>query len=83
MGQMKANDDKSPVSMPQMAASFTLPVCSKEYFAENTGFSERYVQLLISEGYLPILPKKGRSSKVLINLEALRMQCQSVALVSR
>ena len=62
---------------------YTFPVCSKEKFAELAGFSEDYVQPLLEDGRLPTLPKTGRRQKVIINLEALREQCQKEALVSR
>jgi len=62
---------------------YTFPVCSKEKFAEMTGFTEDYVQSMIEEGRLPILPKTGLRQKVVINLEALRMECHQVAHVSR
>ncbi|CAJ1760276.1 hypothetical protein LMCDFJHI_00128 [Aeromonas salmonicida] len=62
---------------------YTFPVCSKEKFAELSGFSEDYVQSMIEAGRLPYLPKDGQRQKVVINLEALRMQCQAAALVSR
>lgn len=67
--------------MPQSESGFTFPVCSKEKFAEIAGFEVRYVQYLISQGLLPILPKHGRSAKVMINLEALRLKCQQSARV--
>ncbi|MGY3851476.1 Cro/Cl family transcriptional regulator [Aeromonas aquatilis] len=62
---------------------YTFPVCSKEKFAELAGFTEDFVQTMIEDGRLPTLPKTGRRQKVLINLEALRLQCQASALVSR
>jgi len=62
---------------------YTFPVCSKEKFAEMTGFTEDYVQSMIEAGRLPILPKTGLRQKVVINLEALRMECHQVAHVSR
>ncbi len=62
---------------------YTFPVCSKEKFAEMTGFTEDYVQSMIEAGRLPILPKTGLRQKVVINLEALRMECHQAALVSR
>ncbi len=62
---------------------YTFPVCSKEKFAEMTGFTEDYVQSMIEEGRLPILTKTGLRQKVVINLEALRMECHQAALVSR
>ncbi|MDH1896698.1 Cro/Cl family transcriptional regulator [Aeromonas media] len=62
---------------------YTFPVCSKEKFAEMTGFTEDYVQSMVEEGRLPILPKTGLRQKVVINLEALRMECHQAALVSR
>lgn len=62
---------------------YTFPVCSKEKFAEMTGFTEDYVQSMIEAGRLPILPKTGQRQKVVINLEALRMECHQVAHVSR
>lgn len=67
--------------MPENQYAFTFPVCSKEKFAELTGFSERYVQHLISQGQLPILPKSGSKAKVMINLEALRAKCHQAAQV--
>ena len=69
--------------MTQMQPAFTFPVCSKEKFAEMTGFNEDYVQSMIETGRLPILPKTGLRQKVLINLEALRMECHQAALISR
>ena len=69
--------------MTQMQPAFTFPVCSKEKFAEMTGFTEDYVQSMIDGGRLPILPKSGLRQKVVINLEALRMECHQAALVSR
>ncbi len=69
--------------MTPSIAVYTFPVCSKEKFAEMTGFTEDYVQSMIEEGRLPILPKTGLRQKVVINLEALRLQCQASALVSR
>ncbi len=69
--------------MTQMQPVFTFPVCSKEKFAEMTGFTEDYVQSMIEAGRLPILPKTGLRQKVVINLEALRMECHQAALVSR
>ncbi|MGU5595095.1 Cro/Cl family transcriptional regulator [Aeromonas sanarellii] len=62
---------------------YAFPVCSKEKFAEMTGFTEDYVQSMIEAGRLPILPKTGLRQKVVINLEALRMECHQVAHVSR
>lgn len=62
---------------------YTFPVCSKEKFAEMTGFTEDYVQSMIEAGRLHILPKTGLRQKVVINLEALRMECHQVAHVSR
>jgi hypothetical protein len=62
---------------------YTFPVCSKEKFAELSGFTEDYVQTMIEAGRLPILPKDGQRQKAVINLEALRLQCQASALVSR
>lgn len=62
---------------------YTFPVCSKEKFAEMTGFTEDYVQSMIEEERLPILTKTGLRQKVVINLEALRMECHQAALVSR
>ena len=62
---------------------YTFPVCSKEKFAELAGFSEDYVQTMIEGGRLPTLTKPGSRQKVMINLEALREQCQKEALVSR
>ncbi|MDA1381698.1 hypothetical protein PCI56_23720 [Plesiomonas shigelloides subsp. oncorhynchi] len=67
--------------MPENQYAFTFPVCSKEKFAEVTGFSERYVQHLINQGLLPILPKSSPKAKVMINLEALRMTCHQTAQV--
>lgn len=69
--------------MTQMQPVFTFPVCSKEKFAEMTGFTEDYVQSMIEAGRLPILTKTGLRQKVVINLEALRMECHQAALVSR
>ncbi|MFM5138445.1 Cro/Cl family transcriptional regulator [Aeromonas rivipollensis] len=71
------------MKQPKTQVVYTFPVCSKEMFAEASGFSEDYVQSMIEDGRLPILPKTGLRQKVLINLEALRMQCQSAALISR
>ncbi|MGL6052186.1 MAG: Cro/Cl family transcriptional regulator [Aeromonas salmonicida] len=62
---------------------YTFPVCSKEKFAELSGFTEDYVQTMIEAGRLPILPKDGQRQKAIINLEALRLQCQASAQVSR
>ncbi|PKQ81888.1 Cro/Cl family transcriptional regulator [Aeromonas sobria] len=62
---------------------YTFPVCSKEKFAELSGFTEDYVQTMIEAGRLPILPKDGQRQKAIINLEELRRQCQAAALVSR
>ena len=67
--------------MPQTESGFTFPICSKEKFAELSGFSERYVQHLINQGQLPILPKSSPKAKVMINLEALRMTCHQTAQV--
>jgi hypothetical protein len=64
--------------MTQMQPAFTFPVCSK-----MTGFTEDYVQSMIEAGRLPILPKTGLRQKVVINLEALRMECHQAASVSR
>ncbi|MGE6118442.1 Cro/Cl family transcriptional regulator [Aeromonas salmonicida] len=69
--------------MTQTQPAFTFPVCSKEKFAEMTGFTEDYVQSMIEKGRLPILPKTGLREKVVINLEALRMECHAAALISR
>ncbi|MBP4058653.1 regulatory phage cox family protein [Aeromonas caviae] len=69
--------------MTPSIAVYTFPVCSKEKFAELAGFTEDLVQTMIEDGRLPILPKTGLRQKVLINLEALRLQCQASALVSR
>ncbi|MNF47854.1 hypothetical protein D3C85_1468250 [compost metagenome] len=69
--------------MTPSTAVYIFPVCSKEKFAELAGLSEDYVQDMIEDGRLPILPKTGLRQKVLINLEALRLQCQASALVSR
>ena len=49
--------------MTQMQPAFTFPVCSKEKFAEMTGFTEDYVQSMIEAGRLPILPKTGLRQK--------------------
>lgn len=57
----------------QVAISF--PVCSKEMFAQLSGFSPRYVQHLLNEGLLPILPKHGQRAKVIINLDEIRRRC--------
>lgn len=69
--------------MTPSIAVYTFPVCSKEKFAELAGFTEDYVQSMVEEGRLPILPKTGLRQKVVINLEALRMECHQAALVSR
>lgn len=65
--------------MPQSESGFTFPVCSKEKFAKESGFDVRYVQHLIDQGLLPILPKHGLRAKVMINLEALRIKCRQSA----
>ncbi|AEB50476.1 hypothetical protein [Aeromonas veronii] len=53
------------------------PVCTVESFSERTGLTQRTVENYVRAGRIPIMPKQGRSEKVLINLVLYTQQAMN------
>lgn len=57
--------------MTQLNVTFDIPLCTSDVFAERTGISRRTVDRMVEDGRIPILPKKIKGERTLINLIAL------------
>ncbi|WP_346351012.1 hypothetical protein N2M06_13395 [Oceanimonas sp. AH20CE76] len=57
--------------MTQLNVTFDTPVCTVKVFATKVGISERTIERMVDEGRIPILPKKIKGERTLINLIAL------------
>lgn len=53
------------------------PVCTVENFSERSGLTQRTIENYVRAGRIPIMPKQGRSEKVLINLVLYTQQAMN------
>ncbi|MBE3976003.1 Rha family transcriptional regulator [Vibrio parahaemolyticus] len=54
--------------MASIQIAVDAPFCTKKEFLRRTGWSASSLDRAISQGDIPILPKKGERGSVLINL---------------
>lgn len=70
---MGAIDDFAQVQAPATYVPLSMPLLSRERFAEIVGLTAATVYSMCDRGYLPTV-HFGR--RVFINMEILRQQCQ-------
>lgn len=54
--------------MASLQIALDAPFCTKKEFLRRTGWSSASLERAIAAGEIPILPKKGSRSSVLINM---------------